>query len=166
MKEIWANYKVPIVLGGGAALIGLSSMGGSKRPRPITSGKTGAQLLEEQPGKYGFETTNFAQQAVTPAPSIFPGGEYVAPSTPAQIVRPPDFRQFAYQNPYETGIMSAKVGGHINGPGTGTSDSIPARLSDGEFVMTAKAVRGAGNGDRMKGARKMYELMHKFERMS
>lgn len=166
MKEIWANYKVPIVLGGGAALIGLSSMGGGKRPRRITSGKTGAQLLEEQPGKYGFEITDFAQQAVTPSPSIFPGGQYVAPSTPAQIVRPPDFRQFAYENPYEMGIMSAKVGGHINGPGTGTSDSIPARLSDGEFVMTAKAVRGAGNGDRMKGARKMYELMHKFERMS
>lgn len=166
MKEIWANYKLPIVLGGGAALIGLSSMGGSKKAQPITSGKTGAQLLEEQPGRYGFETANFAQQAVTPAPSVFPGGEYVVPSTPAQIVRPPDFRQFAYQNPYEMGIMAAKAGGHINGPGTGTSDSIPARLSDGEFVMTAKAVRGAGNGDRMKGARKMYELMHKFERMS
>jgi hypothetical protein len=62
--------------------------------------------------------------------------------------------------------MSAKAGGAINGPGSGTSDSIPARLSDGEFVMTAKAVRGAGKGDRMKGARKMYELMHKFERMA
>jgi hypothetical protein len=60
----------------------------------------------------------------------------------------------------------AKAGGHISGPGTGTSDSIPARLSDGEFVMTAQAVRGAGNGDRMKGARKMYELMNKFERMA
>jgi hypothetical protein len=60
----------------------------------------------------------------------------------------------------------AKRGGKIDGPGTGTSDSIPARLSDGEFVMTAKAVRGAGGGDRMKGARKMYEIMHKYERMA
>lgn len=32
------------------------------------------------------------------------------------------------------------AGGHIRGPGTGTSDSIPAMLSDGEFVMRAKAV--------------------------
>ena len=62
------------------------------------------------------------------------------------------------------GIADVRTGGHLHGPGTGTSDSIPARLSDGEFVMTAKAVRGAGGGDRMKGAKKMYELMHKFER--
>lgn len=35
-------------------------------------------------------------------------------------------------------------GGHIRGPGTGTSDSILARLSDGEFVMRAAAVRKYG----------------------
>lgn len=60
--------------------------------------------------------------------------------------------------------VDARVGGHLQGPGTGTSDSIPARLSDGEFVMTAKAVRGAGNGDRKEGARRMYELMHEFQK--
>ena len=66
-------------------------------------------------------------------------------------------------------------GGAIKGPGTGTSDSVPAQiyqngrpvskaaLSDGEFVMTAKAVRGAGNGDRQKGVNRMYELMRRFE---
>lgn len=32
-------------------------------------------------------------------------------------------------------------GGKVVGPGTGTSDSIPANLSNGEFVMTAKATR-------------------------
>ena len=30
-------------------------------------------------------------------------------------------------------------GGKVHGPGTGTSDSVPANLSNGEFVMTAKA---------------------------
>ena len=49
------------------------------------------------------------------------------------------------------------------GPGTGTSDSIPALLSDGEFVLTAKAVKGAGNGDRRLGAAKMYDMMAKLE---
>jgi hypothetical protein len=34
--------------------------------------------------------------------------------------------------------------GAIDGAGTGTSDSIPARLSDGEFVFTAKAVEVIG----------------------
>lgn len=53
--------------------------------------------------------------------------------------------------------------GPINGPGTGTSDSIPAMLSDGEFVFTAKAVRNAGGGSRRKGAAKMYKLMKMLE---
>ena len=34
--------------------------------------------------------------------------------------------------------------GSVKGPGTGVSDSIPARLSDGEFVFTAKAVEEIG----------------------
>ena len=34
--------------------------------------------------------------------------------------------------------------GSVEGPGTGISDSIPARLSDGEFVMTAKATDAIG----------------------
>lgn len=32
-------------------------------------------------------------------------------------------------------------GGKVHGPGTGTSDSVPANLSNGEFVMTAKATK-------------------------
>tara|TARA_B100001559_G_scaffold78054_1_gene64766 strand:- start:3707 stop:4837 length:1131 start_codon:yes stop_codon:yes gene_type:complete len=62
------------------------------------------------------------------------------------------------------GIADLQSGGAANGPGTGTSDSIPARLSDGEFVMTAEAVRNMGNGSREKGTRKMYELMNNLER--
>jgi hypothetical protein len=61
------------------------------------------------------------------------------------------------------GILDMDAGGELKGPGTGTSDSIPAMLSDGEFVMTAKAVRGAGGGDRREGARKMYEAMDNLE---
>lgn len=40
-------------------------------------------------------------------------------------------------------VKSAKfaTGGKVTGPGTGTSDSIPAMLSNGEFVMTAAATK-------------------------
>ena len=40
-------------------------------------------------------------------------------------------------------VKSAKFaeGGKVNGAGTGTSDSIPARLSNGEFIMTARATK-------------------------
>ncbi len=60
-----------------------------------------------------------------------------------------------------------RMNGPISGPGTETSDDIPAMLSDGEFVVNAKAVRGVGrlngaNGSkedqRREGARMMYAL--------
>ena len=61
------------------------------------------------------------------------------------------------------GIMDYTRGGHAVGPGTGTSDSIPAFLSDGEFVMTADAVKGIGGGNRQQGAQKLYGMMKKAE---
>jgi len=87
--------------------------------------------------------------------------------------RAPDYRGIAAA---DTRFMN--VGGMISGPGTGKSDSIPAaiyqnggrvqeaRLSDGEFVMTADAVKGAGGGNRAKGAAEMYKMMNRFERMA
>ena len=63
----------------------------------------------------------------------------------------------------EGGVMDLRQGGESEGPGTGTSDDIPAMLSDGEFVMTAKAVRGAGGGDRREGAKRMYQMMDNLE---
>jgi len=55
------------------------------------------------------------------------------------------------------------VDGEVEGPGTGTSDSVPAKLSDGEFVLTAKSVRGAGGGDRDIGAARLYDMMADLE---
>ena len=53
--------------------------------------------------------------------------------------------------------------GMIDGPGTGQSDSIPAMLSDGEFVITKQAVVGLGNGSRDKGTKKLYSFMDQME---
>ena len=53
--------------------------------------------------------------------------------------------------------------GHARGPGGPRDDLIDAKLSNNEFVMTAKAVKGAGNGSTEKGAERMYDLMHQFE---
>jgi hypothetical protein len=78
-------------------------------------------------------------------------------------------------------VMDMRAGGESIGPGTGTSDDIPAMLSDGEFVMTAKANLGAGSvglkkgkggimelvpqgePDRQRGADNMMKLMRYFE---
>jgi hypothetical protein len=53
--------------------------------------------------------------------------------------------------------------GQISGPGGPKDDRVPAMLSDGEFVMTAEAVRNAGGGSRREGAKKMYNLMNRLE---
>ena len=102
------------------------------------------------------------------------------PMTPEQMrqaqtgERLPDYRGTPARD--RRGIAGMMNGGFIEGPGTGKSDSIPAaiyqnggrvqeaRLSDGEFVMTADAVKGAGGGNRNAGAARMYELMNQFER--
>ena len=43
------------------------------------------------------------------------------------------------------------------------ADDVPAMLSKNEFVFTADAVRGAGNGSINKGAQRMYNLMKNLE---
>jgi hypothetical protein len=53
--------------------------------------------------------------------------------------------------------------GAISGPGGPRDDLIPAMLSDGEFVMNERAVRGAGGGNLNLGTRRMYDLMDRFE---
>ena len=82
-------------------------------------------------------------------------------------IRPPIYPPFV--EPVQTAARGGEMEnfprktGYISGPGTETSDIIPAMLSDGEFVMNAKAVRGAGGGSRERGVRKMYDMMRAFE---
>ncbi len=56
-----------------------------------------------------------------------------------------------------------RMDGDINGPGTETSDDIPAMLSDGEFVMTGQAVRGAGSYDMAMDPKGIISLVPTFE---
>jgi hypothetical protein len=56
-----------------------------------------------------------------------------------------------------------RMDGDINGPGTETSDDIPAMLSDGEFVMTGQAVRGAGTYDMAMDPKGIISLVPTFE---
>lgn len=51
---------------------------------------------------------------------------------------------------------------HVRGPGTGRSDSIPARLSDGEYVMDAETVSLLGDGSNEAGARRLDEMRKKL----
>ena len=168
--------------GVGLGIAGLSGAFTPKQPdRPgVAPTETGTDLLRRSPEIYG---TTPGGANVTYA-SLPMGYGY----TPSQRYSRP---QFVFGNPYAQTRFFADGGiaalapsrynlggyasggmrrnfprriGQIAGPGTETSDSIPAMLSDGEFVMTAKAVRGAGSGSRREGAKRMYQMMRKFER--
>jgi hypothetical protein len=174
-----SDYKIPLLLGGGAALIAASQ---AEKKNDVVKPSLLDTVNANDPSAGivpRLDPANFQTQAPKTAPSVFPGGQYIeSPIFPKGGYVPPtqvgqqqpfsgyDYTKIRFPTYGQQGIASAAVGGAIDGPGTGTSDSIPARLSDGEFVMTAKAVRGAGGGDRAKGAKKMYGIMHKFERMA
>jgi hypothetical protein len=58
------------------------------------------------------------------------------------------------------GSGSPTVSRHVRGPGDGTSDSIPARLANGEYVLSADVVSGLGNGDNGSGAKRLDAFVH------
>ena len=70
-------------------------------------------------------------------------------------------------------FLNIAEGGFVSGPGTETSDSIPAKLSDGEFVIKASAVRGIGKAmgakdegeERTKGVDFLYKLQDRMDKV-
>ena len=65
-------------------------------------------------------------------------------------------QQFFSNNQLPT--VSAAQGTYVKGGGTGTSDSIPAKLSDGEYVIDAQTVSMLGNGSSDAGAQKLDQM--------
>jgi len=153
---------------------------------PDGSPVTGQDLINKDPSKYVVSNLpgyNSPMPATTQANLVntptYGGNTYTNYTSPQNPVYVPQ-GQPPVQQPYNTATMynfmprvyaqggiseiyPRRTGG-ISGPGTGTSDSIPAMLSDGEFVVTARAVRGAGNGSRREGAKKLYRMMHALEK--
>lgn len=86
------------------------------------------------PGQQGMGMSA-APSAAMPGGQPAPGGQPMQAQPPTAMDQPPP------QTPSPQPMQS---GGNVQGPGTGTSDSIPARLSDGEFVIPADVVRAKG----------------------
>jgi hypothetical protein len=107
----------------------------------------GQRLLDQYPERYALSF----------------GGVRPMGSSGYQTYTPPPYKAAQGSGPSGVAQGFPRMNGPIDGPGTGTSDDVPAMLSDGEFVFTAKAVRNMGQGSRRKGAKKMYALMKKLE---
>ena len=140
MQPSFFRKYAPIAGVGLGGIMALDTLSKPEEERSMTmaelqeeTGPTGTELYRQDPTRYGFDQGFYG--------------------------RNPYYQAIRYTPPY----VQAKEGGEIVGPGTATSDSVPALLSDGEFVMTAGAVRGAGGGNRAEGARKMYDMMKQFE---
>jgi hypothetical protein len=68
-----------------------------------------------------------------------------------------DGKPMGIQTMAEGGETFPRKTGQISGPGGPKDDKIPAMLSDGEFVFTAKAVENAG------GPKAMYKMMNRLD---
>ena len=55
------------------------------------------------------------------------------------------------------------IGGYQPHGAKEKKDDVRALMAQGEFVVTSDAVKGIGGGDRDVGAKRMYDLMHKYE---
>ncbi len=62
------------------------------------------------------------------------------------------------------GFDSAQPDRHVRGPGGPETDSIPARLSDGEYVMDARDVSRIGGGDNNRGAKILDHARKRLDR--
>ncbi len=166
------ELRTPAVQGGirllptAAAGLGVAALAGGFDPiepaevtDPYEGPSQSEERLAENPDKY--------RTGVAPQPTYLTVADTIIPTRPAPQRPVFDFSYEKYLQPVAAaagGEMSfPRRNGYISGPGTETSDDIPAMLSDGEFVMTAQAVRGLGNGSRKEGVRKMYDMMRAFE---
>ncbi|WP_418425195.1 hypothetical protein [Alistipes sp.] len=113
-------------------------------------------------GAFGSEFEEFAiaQQVLAAAQAIIDAQKATMAAMASSMALPPIAREIAFAKAKAmidnqlvislATIMAQTIpsffseGGLVTGPGTGTSDSIPARLSNGEAVMTAQAVNDWG----------------------
>jgi len=153
----------PTIAGGLAVGALTGAFNPVEQEAPATPGydTTSQELLAANPELYRVGTPGAPQYLSLADIAVPTGGSSVVPPAPIMALPPlTPIRRAAAGGEMES--FPRRMGA-ISGPGTETSDDVPAMLSDGEFVMTARAVRGAGNGNREAGVRRMYDMMRMFE---
>jgi len=146
------KYGIPL-----AGITGAAALGGffsAPEEEPEEEILTGQDLIDEDPDKYYIDVAAqpFVDQTQVASaygiPSISEMSPYPIPTFNAKEGGP---------------AFPRRTGGIGPGLGSGKKDDVPAMLMDGEFVMTRKAVKNAGNGNLNKGIKNMYSLMRNLE---
>jgi hypothetical protein len=147
-------------------------------PLGLKGGPTGADLLAADVAaggtKYTLPTSSLATTSATGPTTV--ASAYGLPESPQVASLQEYLRQQRerLQNPFgpplpmraaEGGeVYPRRTGGIMPYEGTPNEDSVRALLMPGEFVMTEKAVEGAGNGDLNRGINNMYGIMRGLEK--
>jgi hypothetical protein len=106
----------------------------------MPAGEADSMIAGQQVAATSPEATGGAMEAASSAGGLDAALVASEAATAAAASAAPTAAEIAYA----TALLAMKGGGAVNGPGTETSDSIPARLSDGEFVLNAEAVKHFG----------------------
>jgi hypothetical protein len=132
---------------------------GQPAPNPVEFGLLPAGTLPPLSGGrkrpedsvYGFGESQNEMEVNNPTEEPVTGMRYGGEVMPMQM-RYGGMVPMAYKKGGKVSTEDfERMNGGINGEGTETSDDVPAMLSDGEFVMTGQAVRGAGAFDLAQG---------------
>lgn len=100
---------------------------------------------------FGTNQQNFAQQQQPGQNLFFDESQIRMAAEGGQIEHNPQF--------FSEGGLGTLDNRYVKGEGDGTSDSVPAMLASGEFVIPADVVSGLGNGDNDAGAAVLDEFM-------
>lgn len=150
-------------MGGMIPSMGARQMGGMLGSQPQMLGPAPQAPVMQAPQQPQAPVRPPVPQGAPPAPMGAPQPR--PPSTmmqrmqAAKPAQPP--RPFAHGGQAQGALhaaMNPGVSRHVTGPGDGTSDSIPARLANGEYVMDAQLVSMLGNGDNSAGAKRLDEF--------
>ena len=190
LSNLSASQIAGIIAGGGAAAKGIQSLlGGSSSSSGQKVGYTGGipayQVVRNQvPGTYdpNRRAGSSGQQYFTDVQYV-PQGDTAAAAA-AQQISEQRAQQMAAQNasnpakqqksvPYaEGGITNLAKGTYLDGATDGMADKIPAsiedkqpaKLSHGEFVISADVVSALGSGNSNAGAKVLYDMMDRVRK--
>ena len=144
------------VLGGGSSLMkaaplllmgaALAGGGGQKQAQPVEAKSTSDSNTKTKLSNVEFNRTQ-TNPTVTKRYGYGPAQQF-----------------FADNRLPSSGVVSAAEGRYVRGGGTGTSDSIPAKLSDGEYVFDAQTVSMIGDGSSDAGAKKLDQMREEIRK--
>ena len=142
----------PLLAGGAALLAGQS--GGSQQQAPAGATRNLTPAQQEYLNRPGV-TWDWARLQRDAAASGTPVDLYVSTNWPRIAGGEYNVQQMA------EGGLSA-LSRFVRGGGTGRSDEIPAKLSDGEYVIDAETVAMLGDGSGKAGAQRLDEMREKI----